>query len=98
MNIDHPFILSILTNYHQVVQKGKRVQFCWVPSHIGIHGNNKADMAAKSALQFEVTTFKFPYTDLKSFVKFYTNSLWQIFWDFCDRNKLYCIQNKVNKP
>ena len=57
MNIDHTFILSILNNYHQVVQKGKKVKF-WVPSHIGIHGNNKADMAAKSALQFEVTKFK----------------------------------------
>ena len=44
------------------------------------------------------TKFKNPYTDLKSFIKFYTNSPWQIFWDFCDRNKLYCIQNKVNKP
>ena len=34
---------------------------------------------------------------IKSFIKFYTNSLWQIFWD-CDRKKLYCVQNKVNKP
>ena len=64
MNIEHPLILSILNNYHQVVQKGKKVKFCWVPSHIGIHGNNKADMAAKSALQFEVAKFKIPYTDL----------------------------------
>ena len=59
MNIDHPFLLSILNNYHQVVQKGKKVKFCWVPSHIGIHGNNKADMAAKSALQFEVAKYNY---------------------------------------
>ena len=58
MNIDHTFILSILNNYHQVVQKGKKVKF-WVPSHIGIHGNNKADMAAKSALQFKVAKYKY---------------------------------------
>ena len=24
--------------------------FCWVPSHIGIRGNEKADSVAKSAL------------------------------------------------
>ena len=26
------------------------------------------------------------------------NSLWQIFWDFCDTSELYSIQNKVNIP
>ena len=57
-------------------------------------GNIKADIDAKSALQFEVATFEIPFTDLKCFIKFYTN----LFWDFCDRNKLNCIQNKVNKP
>ena len=35
---------------------------------------------------------------LKHFIKLYINSLWQIFWDFCDRNKLYTVQNKVNIP
>ena len=51
-------------------------------------------MAAQSALQFEVAKFKISYTYLKYFIKFYTN----LFWDFCERNKLNCIQNKVNKP
>ena len=50
-------------------------------------------MAAKSALQFEVATYSNNslYRFIKSFNKFYTNSLWQIFWDFCDNNKLYCL-------
>ena len=54
MNIDHPFILSLLKNHIQVVQKGKKGKFWGFQGHIGIHGNNKAGMAAKSALQFEV--------------------------------------------
>lgn len=29
---------------------GKIINFCWTPSHIGIHGNNEADEAAKSAV------------------------------------------------
>ena len=51
MNIDHPFISSILYNYHQIVEKVKIVN----PSHI--HVNNKAVMAAKSALQLRVAKF-----------------------------------------
>ena len=31
-------------------------------------------------------------------MKLYINSLWQIFWNFCDTSKLYSIQNKVNIP
>ena len=57
-----------------------------------------SNVAAKSALHFEVAKFKIPYLDLKYSKDSDKNSLWQLFWDFCDRNKLYCIQNKVYKP
>ena len=46
---------------------GNIVNFFWILSHIGIHGNSKADRAAKSALQFEIVKFRIPYTDLKYF-------------------------------
>ena len=35
-----------------------------LPSHISIHGNNEANKAAKSALEFEIVKFKIPSTDL----------------------------------
>ena len=54
MNIDHPYILDILCNYFHASRQGKIVNFFWISSHIGIHGNSKADRAAKSALHFEL--------------------------------------------
>ena len=56
--------------------------FARFQADVGIHGNNEADTAAKSALEFEIVKFKIPSTDLKHFIKLYINSLWQIFWDF----------------
>lgn len=97
MKIEQPYILDLLVQYYHLTHQGKVIEFCWIPSHIGIPGNTKADGAAKTALQYDVTFFKIPYTDIKYFVKLYVNSLWQIYWEFCDTNKLYAIENKVNK-
>jgi hypothetical protein len=65
--------------------------FCWIPSHIGIHGNTKADFAAKQALQLRITDFKIPYTDLKSSVREKVKHLWQIDWNENINNKLHDI-------
>ena len=33
----------------QLVQQRHQISICWVPSHSGIEGNEKADLAAKEA-------------------------------------------------
>ena len=59
--------------------KKEKVTVGWVPSHFGIHDNNKADMAAKSTLQFEVASFTIPYTELKCLINVFLQILFNYF-------------------
>ena len=42
----------------------KSVMFCWVPSHVGIQGNEEVDVLAQLALNEAYTNIKIPYGDL----------------------------------
>ena len=46
----------------------KDIIFCCVPSHVGIKGNEKADSAAKSALDLPHAEVGVPYTDFKHLI------------------------------
>src|SRR5688572_10133010 len=80
--IENPGILDILEKCHNLTLLRKEVQFCWVPSHVGIRGTEIADAAAKAALQLPVSpNIKLPYTDLKHSVITYFVSKWQNQWN-----------------
>ena len=54
----------------------KDIVFCWVPSHTGIKGNEKADLAAKSSLDLPRAKVGVPYTDFKHLFSQYIFSTW----------------------
>ena len=64
-NVDEPLTRQILEKCHNLHEIGKTISFCWVPSHVGIKGNEKADIAARTALSLPVVNFKIPYIDIK---------------------------------
>ena len=69
----------------------KDIVFCWVPNHNGIKGNEKADFAAKSALDLSRTKVGVPYSHFKHCISQYILSTWQDDWNGADANKLHYV-------
>jgi len=57
-NLDSDLVQKCLKDYTVLTKNGKNIILCWIPSHVGIHGNEKADAAAKLALSLPVTRMK----------------------------------------
>ena len=53
---------NIIKDYTHLANSGKIIILCWIPSHGNrpIHGNERADTAAKSALSLPITNMKLP--------------------------------------
>ena len=63
-------------------RRGIQVVFCWVPSHVGIEGNELADKAAKDAIdQARVQLQEIPVADVKSFIKKKVYEKWTAHWE-----------------
>jgi hypothetical protein len=88
---ENPFVVEILNLYLQLINRGKHIIMCWIPSHIGIRGNDMADKAAKEALELPISDIKIPYTDLYGNVKAFFQNEWQTFWNEQVNNKLHYV-------
>ena len=73
----------------------KTVMFCWVPSPVGIKGNERVDVLAKLALSEPYTNIKIPYTDLIYYTKLHLRKTWKFFWDQQIQSKLHAIHPKL---
>ena len=90
--MDNPLILQLLQKLHHLSCAHKTIHLCWIPSHIGIRGNEAADMAAKESLNQDITASQVPYTDLKSHINHFISSKWQERWSSCRDNKLFQVK------
>jgi len=64
---------------------------CACLCHVGILGNEKADKAAKSALNKPILRIPIPYIDLKLIINKYIHDKSQQTWNSQTQNKLYQI-------
>ena len=89
--LDNPTVLKVIDLY-SLISKDKDVIFCWIPGHVGIPGNERADKAAKSGLNKDIFPFKVPYTDFKPYINKYIRDIWQNEWDQKTGNKLHSVK------
>ena len=71
-SLDHtssknPQIQKQLEKHHELSELNEIV-YCWIPSHIGIAGNESVDQKAKDSLNLHPTNFSIPYANFKSFI------------------------------
>ena len=81
MKLEHPLIRMVIGKCVFLNIAKKDIVFCWLPSHTGIKGNEKADSAAKSALDLPRAKVGVPYTDFKHLISQYIFSTWQDDWN-----------------
>ena len=87
----NPLIQNLILKYH-LLSSTKDIIFCWLPSHVGISGNEEADKAAKLSLRLQESKVKLPSSDLKPLINKFIHSKWQTSWNATLFNKLYLVK------
>jgi kelch-like protein 2/3 len=90
----HPLVFKILSLY-SAMSCFKDIVFMWCPSHVGIRGNERADLLAKQALSHAQCGFKIPFQDFYQGVKELCLTQWQGEWEHTAPNKLLDIMPKL---
>ncbi|GFT76648.1 RNase H domain-containing protein [Trichonephila clavipes] len=86
----HPVVCTILDITSRLYSKGFDIVFCWLPSHVGIIGNEQADNAAKSATTH--LPLAVPLSDMKRVIMHHIFHLWQESWSQQLDNKLHSVK------
>lgn len=93
--INNKLVFNVVKLCTDIGNRNKNVSLCWIPSHVGIGGNEKADVEAKAALSKPVSRMKLPADDFLPSIKVHCTNVWQHSWDSCVTNKLHSIQPTV---
>ena len=79
-NTDNHLVQKLLVRLCNLKQKGKEIVFSWIPSYVGIEGNERVDAAAKQATSRSVQFVLVPYQDWYGEIKKKTWDIWESRW------------------
>lgn len=88
----NPLVQQVLNQLMDCSRNHLDVSFCWVPSHVGIDGNEKADALAAQTKELEVTETRLPYQDYRRRLKLSVTKKWQSEWTELNENKLHLVK------
>ena len=81
-NSFNPLIIEILEWLQLSQSCGQSVSFCWCPAHVGVGGNEKADVLAKMAVsRLNIIKCHLPLNDFYPCIRSAFQDLWQFCWD-----------------
>ena len=97
LKTDHPILEKVILKMNSLATADYDIHLCWVPGHAGILGNERADRAARKALNGVVVPCRIPHSDLKPLIFNHIKTKWQQEWDNQPATKLYHITPSVGK-
>ena len=89
-------IQKLLEKCREILEN-KAIVLFWIPSHIGILGNEMVDQQAKTSLSLEPTSFKIPFSNFKPSINKYILEEWQTSWNNSIGNKLLEIKPNIGE-
>ena len=96
LNHKNPIVSQVILKLDSLCSQFT-IKLVWIPGHVGISGNEKADRAAKSAITLPIIDFELPSTDYKPLAVSFIRSKWQSSWDIANNNKLHLVKPTIGK-
>ena len=95
-NTSDSVIQDILVLLTSLDRARKYVIFCWIPSHVGIAGNEKTDEASKRASRARHSSFlPLPATDFFAACLSLLRDKWQEDWDSTGSSKIKAMKPRL---
>ena len=74
-------VVELLTLLYRIEQDGGKIGFLWVPAHVGVEGNEMADLTAKRALRDVELNVGIGVSECRSVIKKDITAQWQKQWE-----------------
>lgn len=87
---------KIMILINEIIMEGRDITLSWVPSHVGIKENERADCAAKEAAKKPAEFVFIPYRDWYPLIKKRVYDLWEEEWNL-QRRDLQSIKSRPGK-
>ena len=92
----NPLAFDIIMNIEKLTGEGRQINLIWIPGHVEIKGNEKADIKAKFASETPSSLLPLPYTDYFPTLKEIFKDKWTTQWR-ASGQKLLKVKDSVDK-